>query len=160
MSGPRQPIELVVAKGAKHLTKAEIDSRRKSEIAPLDGDLTPPSYLSKKQTQEFVKIADQLKRLKIMGETDVDALARYVVANSLYIETVKKLRRKEVKDNPFIFEKWLKMQDKVFRQARVAASDLGLTISSRCRLIVPEVNKPPEKTNKFQKFQKRTAASE
>lgn len=29
MSGPRQPIELVVAKGAKHLTKAEIDSRRK-----------------------------------------------------------------------------------------------------------------------------------
>ena len=55
MSGPRQPIELVVAKGAKHLTKAEIDSRRKSEIAPLDGELTPPAYLSKKQTQEFVK---------------------------------------------------------------------------------------------------------
>lgn len=32
MSGPRQPIELVVAKGAKHLTKAEIDSRRKKTI--------------------------------------------------------------------------------------------------------------------------------
>ena len=48
MSGPRQPIELVVAKGAKHLTKAEIESRRKSEIAPLDGELTPPAYLSKK----------------------------------------------------------------------------------------------------------------
>ena len=46
MSGPRQPIELVVAKGAKHLTKAEIESRRKSEIAPLDGELTPPAYLS------------------------------------------------------------------------------------------------------------------
>lgn len=160
MSGPRQPIELVVAKGAKHLTKAEIDSRRKSEIAPLDGDLTPPSYLSKKQTQEFIKIADQLKRLKIMGETDVDALARYVVANSLYIDTVKKLRRREVRDNPLLYEKWIGIQDKVFRQARVAAGDLGLTISSRCRLIVPEVNKSPEKTNKFQKFQKRTAASE
>lgn len=29
MSGPRQPIELVMAKGAKHLTKAEIESQRK-----------------------------------------------------------------------------------------------------------------------------------
>ena len=160
MSGPRQPIELVVAKGAKHLTKAEIESRRKSEIAPLDGDLTPPSYLSKKQTQEFLKIADQLKRLKIMGETDVHALARYVVANSMYIDTVKKLRRKEVKDDPDIYEQWAGVQDKFFKQARAAAGDLGLTISSRCRLVIPEANKPPEKTNKFQKFQKRTAASE
>ncbi len=160
MSGPRQPIELVVAKGAKHLTKAEIDARRKSEIAPLDGDLTPPAYLSKKQKQEFSKIADQLQRLKIMGETDVDALARYIVANTLYIDTVKKLRRKEVKDNPVLYESWLNLQDKTFRQARTAASDLGLTISSRCKLVVPEANKPPEKTNKFQKFQKRTAVSE
>lgn len=160
MSGPRQPIELVVAKGAKHLTKAEIDARRKSEIAPLDGDLTPPAYLSKKQKQEFIKIADQLQRLKIMGETDVDALARYIVANTLYIDTVKKLRRKEVKDNPALYESWLNLQDKTFRQARTAASDLGLTISSRCKLVVPEANKPPEKTNKFQKFQKRTAVSE
>lgn len=160
MSGPRQPIELVVAKGAKHLTKAEIESRRKSEIAPLDGDLTPPAYLSKKQTQEFIKIADQLKRLKIMGETDVDALARYVVANSMYIDTVKKLRRKEVKEDPDLYEQWIKVQDKLFRQARTAAGDLGLTISSRCRLVIPEVNTPPERKNKFSKFQKRSAVSE
>ncbi len=160
MSGPRQPIELVVAKGAKHLTKAEIEARRKSEIAPLDGDLTPPNYLSKKQKNEFTKIAGQLQRLKIMGETDVDALARYVVANTLYIDTVKKLRSKEVKDDPELYESWLNLQDKTFRQARTAAGDLGLTISSRCKLVVPEANKQEEKTNKFKKFQKRTAVSE
>lgn len=34
MSGPRQPIELVVAKGAKRLTKAEIDSRQKKRLKP------------------------------------------------------------------------------------------------------------------------------
>lgn len=160
MAGQRQPIELVIAKGNKHLTKAEIEARRNGEIGPLSGDITPPTYLTKKQKAEFNTIAGQLQELKIMGETDVDALARYVVANSLYIDTVKKLRRKEVRDNPLLYEKWIGIQDKVFRQARVAAGDLGLTISSRCRLIVPEVNKPPEKTNKFQKFQKRTAASE
>ena len=160
MAGQRQPIELVIAKGNKHLTKAEIEARRNGEIRPLSGDMEPPAYLTKKQKAEFKTIAGQLQELKIIGETDVDALARYVVANSLYIDTVKKLRRKEVRDNPLLYEKWIGIQDKVFRQARAAAGDLGLTISSRCRLIVPEVNKPPEKTNKFQKFQKRTAASE
>lgn len=160
MAGQRQPIELVIAKGTKHLTKAEIESRRNSEIGPLSGDMAPPAYLTKKQKAEFNTIAGQLQELKIMGETDVDALARYVVANSMYIDTVKKLRRKEIKEDPDLYEQWIKVQDKLFRQARTAAGDLGLTISSRCRLIVPEVNKPPEKTNKFQKFQKRTAASE
>ena len=160
MAGQRQPIELVLAKGNKHLTKAEIEARRNSEIGPLSGDMEPPTYLTKKQKAEFNTIAGQLQELKIMGETDVDALARYVVANSLYIDTVKKIRRREVRDNPLLYEKWIGIQDKVFRQARVAAGDLVLTISSRCRLVVPEVNKPPEKTNKFQKFQKRTATSE
>lgn len=160
MSGPRQPIELVMAKGAKHLTKAEIDARRKSEIAPLDGDLTPPAYLSKKQKEDFNKICEQLQRLKIMGETDVDALARYIVAKTLYVDTVKKLRRKEVKDDPELYESWLNMQDKTFRQARTAAGDLGLTISSRCKLVVPEANKQPEKVNKFKKFQKGNVVGE
>lgn len=31
MARPRQPIELVVAKGKKHLTKAEIELREKTE---------------------------------------------------------------------------------------------------------------------------------
>ena len=38
MAGQRQPIELVLAKGNKHLTKAEIESRRNSEIGPLSGE--------------------------------------------------------------------------------------------------------------------------
>ena len=74
MSGQRQPIELVLANGKKHLTKAEIEARRASEIGPLDGDLTPPAFLTKKQKVEFTRIAGQLSELKIMGETDVDAL--------------------------------------------------------------------------------------
>lgn len=31
MAGQRQPIELVIAKGNKHLTKAEIEARRNGE---------------------------------------------------------------------------------------------------------------------------------
>ena len=31
------------------------------------------------------------------------------------------------------------MQDKVFKQCQSSARDLGLTISSRCKLIVPKL---------------------
>ena len=113
MSGPRQPIELVIAKGNKHLTRAEIEERRRTELKPLTGDISPPAYLTKKQKQEFNKISGQLQELKIMSETDVDTLARYVVANSFYINAVKKLRSKEVRNDPELFESWLKIQENV-----------------------------------------------
>jgi len=42
---------------------------------------------------------------------------------------------------------------------RASANDLGLSISSRCKLVVPGANKEDTpKENKFKKFEKRTAA--
>ena len=160
MAGQRQPIELVIAKGNKHLTKAEIEAQRNSEIGPLTGDITPPAYLTKKQKEEFNTIAGQLKELKIMSETDVDALARYIVANTFYINAVKKMRSKEVRDDPELFASWLKVQEKMFNQCRTSANDLGLTISSRCRLVVPATEKTEIKQNKFKRFEKRPAVDE
>ena len=106
------------------------------------------------------RYAGQLQELKIMGETDVDALARYIVANTFYVNAVKKMRSKEVRDDPELFASWLKVQEKMFNQCRQSANDLGLSISSRCKLVVPASDKPPEKTNKFKKFEKRPAISE
>lgn len=150
---PRQPIDLIVAKGAKHLTKAEIDERRKSEVQPVEDGIVPPAYLSAKQKKEFNKLADQLRKLKIIGETDVDALARYVVANELYIKSVKGMRKAK---DVFEISAWSKTQDIYTKQCRVLASDLGLTIASRCKLVVPETKETP-KENKFKKFEKRVA---
>lgn len=156
MAGQRQPIELVKAKGAKHLTKAEIAERERSEIKPITDNITAPDYLTKKQKETFYKIADQLKALRIMGETDVDALARYITANDFYIQAVKKMRSKDVKDDPVQFGAWAKLQERYFKQCRSAANDLGLTISSRCRLVVPETVIETSKENKFKRFEKRS----
>ena len=43
-------------------------------------------------------------------------------------------------------------QDKVFKQCRAAASDLGLTITSRCRIVVPKQEDKPKNpfVSKFQ----------
>jgi P27 family predicted phage terminase small subunit len=155
MSGQRQPIELLMANGKKNLTKAEIKARLESEIKPVTDDITAPAYLTKKQKTEFDRISGQLQKLKIMGETDVDALARYIVANDFYINAVKKLRTAEVRNNPVLFDLWSKNQERFFKQCRSSANDLGLSISSRCKLVVPEANKEVKKENKFARFEKR-----
>lgn len=155
MGGQRLPIEVVQARGSKHLTKAEIQDRRDREIKPITDNIIAPAYLTKKQKDEFTRIAEQLQKLKILGETDVDALARFIVANDFYIHAVKQMRKPDVKNNPFAFEKWAKIQERYFKQCRASANDLGLSISSRCKLVVPDTKKETPKENKFKKFEKK-----
>ena len=156
MAGQRQPIELVIANGKKNLTKAEIQERRDSEVKPITDNIVAPSYLTKKQKDEFNDIADQLKKLKIMGETDVDALARYILARDIYVKITKQMQKSEIVNNPIALDKYMKNQDRAFKQCRSSANDLGLSISSRCKLVVPETKKETPKENKFSKFEKRS----
>ena len=160
MAGSRLPIEIVQARNSKHLTKAEIEERKSKEIKPITDDITAPAYLTKKQKNEFDRIAAQLMKLKILGETDVDALARYIVANDFYINAVKQMRKPEVKNNPILFESWAKIQERYFKQCRSSANDLGLSISSRCKLVVPEGKTETPRENKFKKFEKRPVVNE
>lgn len=161
MGGQRLPIEVVQARGSKHLTKAEILERQAREIKPITDNIIAPGYLTKKQKNEFYKIADQLEKLKILGETDVDALARYITANDFYINAVKQLRKPDVKNDPDAFEKWSKIQERYFKQCRSSANDLGLSISSRCKLVVPEASTDTKaRENKFKKFEKVRASRE
>ena len=157
MAGQKLPLEVVLARGSKHFTKAEIQERLEREIEPITDNIIAPDYLTKKQKDEFYRIADQLKKLKILGETDVDALARYITANDFYINAVKKMRSKEVKDDPIKFVAWAKIQERYFKQCRASANDLGLSISSRCKLVVPEKKDDKPKENKFKKFEKRSS---
>lgn len=154
MAGPRLPTGVVEARGSKHFSKAELEERRNTEIKPITDNIIAPVYLTKKQSEEFYKIAEQLKKLNILGETDVDALARYITAKDMYENAVKQMRKKEVRDDPYKFDKWLKIQDKLFKQCRASANDLGLSITSRCKLVVPQPKTETVKENKFKKFEK------
>lgn len=158
MAGQRLPLEIVQARGSKHLTKAEIQERQEREIKPITDNIIAPAFLTKKQTDEFYRIADQLQKLKIMGETDVDALARYIVANEFYVNAVKQMRKKEVREDPHKFEAWAKIQERYFKQCRSSANDLGLSISSRCKLVVPQTKEEAPKENKFKVFEKRSVS--
>ena len=137
------------------MTKAEIEERRNSEIKPITDNIIAPTFLTKKQREDFYEIANQLEKLKIMGETDVDALARYIVSRDLYVKLTKQLQKNEIIQDPTVLDSYMKNQDRAFKQCRSSAMDLGLTISSRCRLVVPKINEEKPKENKFKKFKKR-----
>ena len=153
MAGQKQPIDLVIAKGKKHLTKEEINTRKSQEISVPFVDIQAPSYLPKKLQEEFDEIAAKLKSLNIMTELDEDCLARYLLSKRNYLKITRKLNsiitKKDVKVSEI--DGLISIQDKLFKQCRSAASDLGLSISSRCKLIVP-VDPTPPKKNKFDKL--------
>ena len=151
MARPRQPIELIQAKGKKHLTKAEIEARKNSELKVDLKDVKAPEYLSKELQAEFNDIANKLLQIGIMTELDEDLLAMYLLSKENYLQYTKLLARATKKQEILKMEKLLAMQDKAFKQTMASANGLGLTISSRCKLVMPKVEEKP-KENKFNRF--------
>ncbi|MGH0447719.1 phage terminase small subunit P27 family [Bacillus mycoides] len=163
MARPREPVDLVVLKGKKHLTKAEIESRKSKEIKAPSDKIRAPSYLPKDLRRDFKKISDELIRIEIMANLDVDALARYLISRKEWIklsEVLSSMSPIEVVENekgePTVisndtYKEVSINHDRFFKQCRAAASDLGLTVTSRCKLVVPKQNDDKPK-NKFSKY--------
>ncbi|NFE93704.1 phage terminase small subunit P27 family [Clostridium botulinum] len=174
MAKQREPINLIEAKGRKHLSKAEIAERRANEVKAPNDKIRAPSYLPKDLKKEFKKISKELISIDIMSNLDCDCLARFLISQKQYIkitteldkinpiETIKSEEKdkegnvigtkfKEVINTQY--DSLMLMQDRAFKQCRQASSDLGLSISSRCRLVVPKPQQS-KKENKFSKFAK------
>lgn len=158
----KQPIELILAKGKKHLTKAEIEERKNTEIHTDFINVTAPDYLNEEQKQEFYRITKILLDIGIITELDEDCLAHYLISNSNYISYTKMLNelniklsktRKLEKKKEYMSEidLYLTYQDRALKQCRACANDLGLSISSRAKLVMPQP-KEEKKENKFTKF--------
>lgn len=164
MGRPREPIDLIEAKGKKHLTKAESEARRKAEIkAPCD-NVGPPPWLSKKEKDKFNEIAEQLLDIGIMSNLDCDVLARYIRSQTEYEKITRQLSRikftpdrksmagaeEQVAEQAGKYNYLQKIQVRLEKQCNANARELGLTIASRCRLVMPKKEEtPPE--NKFLK---------
>lgn len=158
----KQPINLIIAKGKKHLTKAEIEERQRTEITTDHINVKPPDYLNEEEIKEFYRISKILLDIGIITELDEDCLAHYLISNTSYIKYTKKIRALEdelleakrtdrkakLKSE---IDTYLTYQDKALKQCRACANDLGLSISSRAKLVMPQP-KEEKKENKFTKF--------
>ena len=162
----KKPLAVILANNNKaHLTKAEILEREQTEINAPDDDIKIPDYIKKKELKNrFNYIVDQLKELNIMSNLDVDAVARYITAEyelksitellnktSIMIEIIDENENKDYVVNKE-YERLSILKEKLFKQARASASDIGLTISSRCKLVVPKVKKEETNSDDFSKL--------
>lgn len=149
MARPRQPIELVLAKGKKHLTKKEIAERKANEVKANYDKVIAPDYLPQTLKDEFYRLANELIDINIMSNLDCEALSRFIVSEHQYQKAVEKSLSIGIDDEDYL--NTLCVQEKLFKMCRSAASDLGLTISSRCKLVIPkkEDEKPQSKWSKF-----------
>ena len=143
MGRPKKPIGLHLAEGnPSHLTKAEIEERQNGELEVPFLDVKPPEYLTgEKQIEKFNYIAKMLLALEIFTELDVDTLARYIMSEQLYLQytnlLIKLIKSKDYEQ----MGKIQSLQDRAFRQCHQCARSLGLTITDRARLVVPQ---PPD----------------
>jgi len=104
MAGQRQPTDLVVMNGRKHLTKAEIEARKNAEVVAPNDKVKPPSYLTPEQKKKFRKIAKELLEIKLIANVDCDALARLLIAQDQYIEITQQIRATPLMEDAPVYE--------------------------------------------------------
>ncbi len=167
MARPREPVDLLKAKGRKHLSITEYKERKESEVQALSDNISPPSFLLKREREKFEELAQQLIELKIMSNLDCDVLARYIKSETEYVKVTKQIqkikflpdKKSMVSEEEQLAEQYAqynylsKIQNRLMKACNENARELGLTISSRCRLVIPK-EKDDKPENKFMKHTK------
>lgn len=154
MPGPRQSLKVLESTGRKHLSKAERIERQGQEIEPvIPKQIRPPQYLQPALKDQFRAIAKKLKELGLLSSLDYDTLARYLLAQQSYLAATQRVfaLQRQVPVDLDELDVAARIQTRFFNQARACANDLGMTITSRCRLVLPEGARKPEE-NAFDKL--------
>lgn len=153
MPGPRQKLSVLEGNGRKHLSKSEKARRADQEVdLPKPKTMRVPKWLPQDCRKEFRALAKELLAADMgAAQLDRDTLGRYVVAQAQYAQACKMAGDALTAEKFALAEKWTKIQDTCFKQARACANDMGMTITSRCRLVLPEGAKKKEK-NPFEQM--------
>lgn len=153
MGGPRQRTDVVKANGKKHLSRAEEAERRAREVKlPAPAKLKDPGWLPAYLKQEFKQLAKLLLESKMgVAQLDADTIGRYLVAQRQYTAASIKTQEYLDQEDAENAAAWSRLQEKYFAQARSCANDMGMTITSRCKLVLPEGVKPEAEQNPFLK---------
>lgn len=149
MAGKRQPTDVVIANGRKHLSKKEEAERRAGEVKVAPAKTAkPPKWLQEELKKDFRRLGKQLIAAGLYTELDADTLGRYLVAQHQWELATHEVEKALAEIDPEEAEDWSRIQDRYFKQARNCASDMGLTMTSRCRLVVPDTgNQTTEDSN-------------
>ena len=137
----KQPVAVIESRGDYHLGAETAYERARREPHSPDTAISPPEYLTDKHdVREFERYAEMLDHLHVWSELDADELARYVSAESAYRDYVRQLRAAIRSGDVSEMGRIQRLEIAQAEQARKSASALGMTITSRCKLVVPTPN--------------------
>lgn len=153
MPGPRQRLSVLEGNGRKHLSKSEKTQRAAQEVdLPKPAKMRVPKWLPEYLKADFRALAKELLAADMgAAQLDRDTLGRYVVAQHQFTAVCKLAQDALDQEDVDQVNKWTKAQKSYFEQARACANDLGMTITSRCRLVLPEGARPKE-PNPFERM--------
>jgi P27 family predicted phage terminase small subunit len=147
------PIDILLQRKKKNLTKAEIEARRAAEakIKPSSNQVKPPSWLDAAAKKEFKKLANELLQTELITNVDVNQLAMYCSTLSRYIELQKGQEVEDPETGDITIEFDEKKIDILFKQIKGMAAEFGFTPGSRAKIAIkPEKEK--EKTAEEEMF--------
>lgn len=118
-----QPIDILQANGKKHLTKAEIEARKKSEIKLGTIKFKCPTFV-KNDVQAYKKWKELIKEykkaaannIKIISSTDLGLLAKYCKTFSEYLNLLE--RRDKINNIDFTPEEDLFAKNELGEDAK------------------------------------------
>lgn len=166
MGRNKEPVSLILAKGkSHHITQKIEEERRRSELPVIADNINPPDFLNDDEKAKFRQIADILNELGIMSDLDCDVLGRYIKSQSdwetysNFVDEVQSLLKGAFSDRDYdmianytsLLSKYEGLRAKAFSQCQTCASSLGLTITSRCKIVMPQKAEIP-KENKFNEY--------
>lgn len=136
------PQNVIEMRDRSHQTKAEKAERHASEPkTERVKQVRAPVWLPEHLREEFNKLGHELNDVGLLSKLDFDILARYLMSRDAWIAAHLKARDALDMDDAKEAGTWSRVARTYFDQCQQCASSMGLTISSRCRLVVP---KPPE----------------
>ena len=154
MGRNKEPIDLILAKGkSKGYNKEEVERRRSQEVKAKSDCILIPEFLPEELHDRFLFISEQLQAIGIMSNLDVDCLGRYVkyqyewekaIKGLDVIPPFKKDGRRYIPNEEY--DKMVNIVNKLQKAVKQEASGLGLSITDRCKLVIPKVD-IPEKSN-------------
>lgn len=158
--------------GGKHWTKEEIEKRRAQELhLPKPKALKAPKWLSKEGKRLFKVYAELLLAFPegIVSELDTGTLARYCdcelsyaeasTQKSAWLQQCQQILAVSVSTNEWVktlggddayakaeeqVDYWSGQMARFEKICRGCAADMGLTVTSRCKLVIPQVELAPE----------------
>lgn len=146
---------------SKHYTKEEIENKKKNEESLYgdNGKLKPPSWLNSEGKKEFKRVVGEMRDIeafnKMLSNLDLTTLAIYSDAYANYVELTKRIHDEGTTcsftntkgQTNTIVHPAVQAQMKYIDIIMKCSIKLGLSVSDRLKLVIPNTGKIEE--NKF-----------